>query len=241
MIFGGLTSAGDLLSRNARNFPNDIGLIFGERRLTWKELDARARGFANSLFELDLERGDRVAIYAKNSNQWVEALFGLAQVGLVAVTVNYRLTANEVAFIVENSGAKAIICDASTEKNSLEVKEKVQCLERVINSGLFENLIENHQSEIRNPRSEIECDEPCMLLLHQRHNGFSERCGLFALFAAGWNAGSRSRDCEPPDAPRDAAVAFVFGGRHCRNLLCGLYGSADLADKLRCRNSLSDD
>ena len=153
MIFGGLTSAGDLLSRNARNFPNDIGLIFGERRLTWEELDARARAFANSLFELDLERGDRVAIYAKNSNQWVEALFGLAQVGLVAVTVNYRLTANEVAFIVENSGAKAIICDASTEKNSLEVKEKVQCLERVINSGLFENLIENHQSEIRDPKS----------------------------------------------------------------------------------------
>ena len=172
MIFGGLRSAGDLLSRNARNFPNDIGLIFGERRLTWKELDARARAFANSLFELDLERGDRVAIYAKNSNQWVEALFGLAQVGLVAVTVNYRLTANEVAFIVQNSGAKAIICDASTEKNSLEVKEKVQCLEQVINSGLFENLIEKHQSEIRDPRSEIERDEPCMLLYTSGTTGF---------------------------------------------------------------------
>ncbi len=147
MIFGGLTSVGDLVARNARNFPNDVGLIFGEKRLTWKELDARAKAFANSLLELGLERGDRVAIYAKNSNQWVEALFGLAQVGLISVTVNYRLTASEVAFIVENSGAKAIICDDSTEENALEVQSKVSELKHIISSELFENLIENSTSE----------------------------------------------------------------------------------------------
>ena len=157
MIFGGLNSAGDLLARNARNFPNDVGLIFGEKRLTWKELDTRAEAFANSLFGLGLKRGDRVAIYAKNSNQWVEALFGLAQVGLISVTVNYRLTANEVAFIIENSGAKAIICDESTEQNALEVQKNVPELNHVINSGFIENLISNFkfQIQIRNPKSEI--------------------------------------------------------------------------------------
>lgn len=172
MIFGGLTSAGDLLARNARNFPNDIGLIYGEKRLNWKELDDRAKAFANSLFELGLERGDRVAIYAKNSNQWVEALFGLAQVGLVSVTVNYRLTANEVTFIAENSGAKAIICDESTEQSSLEVKEKVESLQQVINPQLFENLIEkgksNQKSKIENPKS----NAPAMLLYTSGTTGF---------------------------------------------------------------------
>lgn len=172
MIFGGLTSAGDLLARNARNFPNQTGLIFGEKRLTWKELDERAKAFANSLFELGLERGDRVAIYAKNSNQWVEALFGLAQVGLVSVTVNYRLTANEVAFIVENSGAKAIICDASTEQNSHEVKAKTACLQQVINPELFENLIKENKSAIRKPQIAFKGDEPCMLLYTSGTTGF---------------------------------------------------------------------
>jgi acyl-CoA synthetase (AMP-forming)/AMP-acid ligase II len=148
MIFGGLTSAGDLLARNARDYPDKIGLIFENKRFTWNELDTRAKAFANSLLEMGLERGDRVAIYAKNSNQWVEALFGLAQVGVVSVTVNYRLTANEVAFIVEDSGAKAIICDESTEQNSIEVKDKVAELKHVINSGLFENLIENAKFQI---------------------------------------------------------------------------------------------
>ncbi|HMS41257.1 MAG TPA: long-chain-fatty-acid--CoA ligase [Pyrinomonadaceae bacterium] len=169
MIFGGLNSAGDLLARNARNFPNDVGLVFGEKRLTWKELNARARGFANSLFAVGLEHGDRVAIYAKNSNQWVEALFGLAQVGLVSVTVNYRLTANEVAYIVENSGAKAIICDDSTKQNSIQVKEKVECLDHVINPQIFENLIENGQSQIPNPKSQI---EEAMILYTSGTTGF---------------------------------------------------------------------
>ena len=154
MIFGGLNSAGDLLARNARNFPNGVGLIFGDKKFTWKELDFRAKAFADSLFDLGLEKGDRVAIYAKNSNQWVEALFGLAQVGLISVTINYRLTASEVKFIIENSGAKAIICDDSTEQNALEVQEKVSELKHLINSEFFEKLVENSRFQI--PDSKLE-------------------------------------------------------------------------------------
>ena len=176
MIFGGLTSAGDLLARNARDFPDAIGLIFENKSFTWKQLDSRATNFANSLFEFGLEPGDRVAIYAKNSNQWVEALFGLAQVGLVSVTVNYRLTADEVAFIVEDSGAKAIICDDSTERNSIEIKEKVDCLQQVINSEFFEKLIENSKLESgSNLESEIwnlKPESAAMLLYTSGTTGF---------------------------------------------------------------------
>ncbi|MCY7376540.1 MAG: AMP-binding protein [Pyrinomonadaceae bacterium] len=105
MIFGGLKSAGDLLARNARVNGRDVGLIFGERRLTWNEVNARANRLVSSLQKLGIGRGDRVALYARNSNQWVEALFGLAKIGAVSVTVNYRLTAIETKYIVENSGA----------------------------------------------------------------------------------------------------------------------------------------
>lgn len=175
MIFGGLNSAGDLLARNARNFPDEIGLIFGEKIFTWKELNERASAFAGSLFNLGLERGDRVAIYAKNSNQWVEALFGLAQVGFVSVTVNYRLTAEEVAYIVENSGAKAIICDASTERNSSEVKEKIHRLKHVINQEFFEKSISDFKSQVSNPQPAIgnpQFADAAMLLYTSGTTGF---------------------------------------------------------------------
>ena len=148
-IFGGLTSAGDLLARNARNFPNDTGLIFGERRLTWAQLNARANRFVSSLQKLGIGRGMRVALYAKNSNEWVEALFGLAKIGAVSVTVNYRLTAIETKYIIENSGATAIICDDSTIENAVEAANEIDAVKFVIGIGtqksgveLFENLIE---------------------------------------------------------------------------------------------------
>ncbi len=170
MIFGGLNSAGDLLARNARNFPDDIGLVFENERFTWKRLDDRAKSLANGLLSLGLEPGDRVAIYARNSNRWVEALFGMAQVGIVAVTVNYRLTADEVAFIVGNSGAKAIICDESTERNAIAVKESTGCLERVIGPNGFEELIELRKDpEIRHPESQI---PEAMLLYTSGTTGF---------------------------------------------------------------------
>src|SRR6476661_4811605 len=92
-IFGGLSGAGDLLARNARVFGRDTGLIFGNVRLSWREVNARANRLANELQRLGIARGDRVAIYARNSHQWVEALFGLSKIGAIAVTVNYRLAA----------------------------------------------------------------------------------------------------------------------------------------------------
>ncbi len=173
MIFGGLNSAGDLLARNVRLCPNETGLIFENLRFTWSELNSRACLFASSMLDLGLQRGDRVAIYAKNSNQWVEALFGLAQVGLVSVTVNYRLTANEVAFIAEDSGAKAIICDESTATNAGEVKAAVDGLQHIIGPREFEQSIAKKQeSAIRDPRSAIGSDDAAMLLYTSGTTGF---------------------------------------------------------------------
>ncbi len=172
MIFGGLNSAGDLLARNARNFSDEIGLIFEENSFTWRQLDDRAKAFAMALLEIGLEPGDRVAIYAKNSNRWVEALFGMAQVGLVSVTVNYRLTAAEVAYIVEDSGAKAIICDDSTVANARGVEAQADCLQHLIDSELFEKLVSRRRSQIANRESQIAGESPAMLLYTSGTTGF---------------------------------------------------------------------
>lgn len=108
-LFGGLTGVGDLLRRNAQVSGNKLGLVFEGTRLTWREVNARCCRFANGLRELGVKRGDRVGIFARNSHQWVEASFALAKLGAVTVTVNNRLSPPEVAYILNNAGATALI------------------------------------------------------------------------------------------------------------------------------------
>ncbi len=177
MIFGGLTSAGDLLARNARNYPHDIGLIFGEKRLTWEKVNSRANAFVSSLKKLGIKQGDRVAIYAKNSHQWVEALFGMAKAGIVSVTINYRLTVSEANYIVENSGAKAVICDNSTYENAIRIGELVINFENNnsdegLLSEFYEHLVQQGNEDEPVLERPIEPNAPAMLLYTSGTTGF---------------------------------------------------------------------
>lgn len=174
LIFGGLTSAGDLFARNARNFPNDIGIIFGEKRLTWAQSNARANRFVSSLRKLGISRGDRVALYAKNSNKWVEALFGLAKIGAVSVTINYRLTANEAGYIVDDSGAKAILCDNSTLENALLISELIINFEIDTDGSteFFENLVQKGDESEPSIEDPFEFNDVAMLLYTSGTTGF---------------------------------------------------------------------
>ncbi len=188
ILFGGLSGAGDLLRCNAEVLGNQTGLIFGDRRLTWREVNARANRFANQMVRLGVRRGDRVAIYARNSNQWVESLFGLAKIGAVSVTVNYRLTAAEVEYIVKNSGVRAILCGAAEAGNARTVAHNVSEVKwligfgdgtepRLLRSGLadfedYETLVARGDESEPSLDSPLGFDEPAMLLYTSGTTGF---------------------------------------------------------------------
>lgn len=184
IIFGGYGGAGDLLRKNAEVLGRQTGLIFNgfgyDVRLSWQVVNARACRLANALRKLGIQRGDRVALFARNSHQWVEALFGLAKIGAVSVTVNYRLTAPEVEYIVSNAGAKAIICGATEAEIARTVANKVDSVRWLIGmngatgSGFeeYERLVAN--SDEREPElgSPLQFDEPAMLLYTSGTTGF---------------------------------------------------------------------
>ena len=121
--------------------------------------------------KLGLQRGDRVALYARNSHQWVEALFGLMKLGAVVVTINYRLTAAEAGYIVSNCGARAIICGATEVENARKVASQLPNLKFLIGIGVDAEDIESYETLVntgdeREPILEkpLEYDEPAMLL-----------------------------------------------------------------------------
>ena len=179
IIFGGLTGAGDLLRRNAEVMGRETGLVFGAARLTWREVNARANRLANELQRLGIQRGDRVALYARNSHQWVEALFGLGKIGAVAVTINYRLTATEVEYIVSNSGARAILCGPTEVETARQVASRVEEVKWLIGVGVSGSDVEEYETLVaRGAEHEpvlaapLRFDEPAMLLYTSGTTGF---------------------------------------------------------------------
>ncbi|KAF9194775.1 hypothetical protein BGZ50_005815 [Haplosporangium sp. Z 11] len=100
------------LARSATVYPSKVAVIHNERRYTYKELNRRTVAFAYSLKEqLGIQRGDRVAIIAPNIPAMLEAHFAIPAARAIICAINTRLAPAEVEYILNHSGAKAILCD----------------------------------------------------------------------------------------------------------------------------------
>jgi fatty-acyl-CoA synthase len=98
----------DFLERAGEAFADRLALVDGALRLTWRELRARSRRLASALRKNGMRKGDRVAFLALNSEPLLLAHFGVPLGGGVLVAINTRLNADEVAYIVEHSGATLV-------------------------------------------------------------------------------------------------------------------------------------
>jgi acyl-CoA synthetase (AMP-forming)/AMP-acid ligase II len=89
-------------------YPDKTAFIHEDRRFTFAELDARVNRLIHALNDLGLEKGDRVAILAKNCLPYMEVYGSSEKGGLVTVPLNFRLSGPELARIVNDSGASAL-------------------------------------------------------------------------------------------------------------------------------------
>ena len=80
-------------------------------RLTWRHVAETARAMAAGLDALGVGPGERVAIVSQNSARLLVALFAVSGYGRVIVPINFRLNAEEVQYIVEQSGASVLLVD----------------------------------------------------------------------------------------------------------------------------------
>lgn len=106
---------GDVLGERTRLTPDKTALVIAQsgRRLTYRELDQRAVDCARIWRELlGLAAGDRCAILAGNRLEYVDCFFAAGKSGVVLVPLGTRLTPAELAYIVRDSGARALIYDA---------------------------------------------------------------------------------------------------------------------------------
>lgn len=105
--------AADLLSKRANLTPDREALydLHTRSRYTFADLNTRANRAANFLRErFDVQKGDRVSILAQNCLPFIDLLFGLGKIGAIFAPLNWRLTAHELVYIVNDLQPKVLIC-----------------------------------------------------------------------------------------------------------------------------------
>nr|NLD40317.1 AMP-binding protein [Actinomycetales bacterium] len=105
------STIGDILTRSARRAPHSHAIAFEDRTWTYRELDDAVTRAAAALLELGLEKGDRVAAFGKNSDAYVVLWLGVVRAGLIHVPVNFALQDAELAYILRQSGTRAVFAD----------------------------------------------------------------------------------------------------------------------------------
>ncbi len=105
----GLTTVADIVRAHARSRPDAPAIDFEGRTVSFAELDARSSRVANALAACGVGPGDRVAFLDKNGLEYFEVLFGVAKLNAVTVAVNWRLAPDEVAQVVDDSGAAVFV------------------------------------------------------------------------------------------------------------------------------------
>lgn len=109
------STIGDLITRSARRAPDAHALTFEDRTWTYRQLEDAATRVAAALLDLGLRKGDRVAAFGKNSDAYVLLWLGVVKAGLIHVPVNFALTGHELAYILRQSGARAVFADGALQ------------------------------------------------------------------------------------------------------------------------------
>ena len=99
------------LERSADVFADKTAIAYGDRRVSYSEFGAEATRLAHALRASGVQRGDRVAYLCPNIPEMLVANFGVPLAGAVLVPINTRLSAEEVRYICDHSGAKLLVVD----------------------------------------------------------------------------------------------------------------------------------
>ena len=98
----------DIPRYHAKHNPNEIAFIYEDKQTTYKEFDLKTEKVANGLVDLGVQDQDRVAFMDKNSDIFYEVVLGCSKANAVVVGINWRLAPPEVAYILNDSGAKVL-------------------------------------------------------------------------------------------------------------------------------------
>ncbi|MDS0475583.1 class I adenylate-forming enzyme family protein [Natrinema sp. 1APR25-10V2] len=122
----------DYVDHAARNHPDRAAIRFGDRELTYDELVSQAASLGDSLAERGFESGDVLAIYAPNSPQLVVTVLACLKRGVNHLPLNLRFERDELAYVLEDAGARGIVATDTFADGAVSLLETVDSLETAV-------------------------------------------------------------------------------------------------------------
>jgi len=142
------------LERSALVFENSLAVVHGSKQFTYGELGHRSRRLASALQNHGIKRGDTVSVVMTNTPHMVEAHYGVPMCGGVLNTINTRLDAAAIAFILNHGEAKVLLTDAEFSpavKDALSImRDKGQPIPKVIDVVDDEDPASLHGDKLSN-------------------------------------------------------------------------------------------
>ena len=158
------------VTQSARRFPTRTALIWGNRRWSWTEFDARVSALAAVLTDNGIEYGDRVVVQSKNSNLMLESMWACFRIGAVWVPTNFRLLPDDVAYLTTASGARALLCGGEFPDHAATVRDAVPRLAFVARMGPGPldapdlDALMAARIGVDYPAAAVEYDHPCWFI-----------------------------------------------------------------------------
>ncbi|MDR7074041.1 long-chain-fatty-acid--CoA ligase [Fictibacillus barbaricus] len=133
---------GGFLAQNARNFPERFAMECEGRTYNYEEFNRSVNRLAHGLVSLGIQKGEKIAIFMKNSDYFMISFFAAAKIGAVVVPVNFRLTADEVHYIFRQSNTVLVISDSEFEETVTKAKDRTNVQNIIITKSavLEDNL-----------------------------------------------------------------------------------------------------
>ncbi|MFC5182836.1 acyl-CoA synthetase [Actinomadura harenae] len=122
----------DLFEIVAAAVPDKTAIVSGDRRLTYRELDERANRLAHHLAANGVGPGDTVSLLSYNRAEWLEAQIGVYKLRAVPVNVNYRYTADELAYVIADSDSAALVGERTLIARLGDARGKLADLRHVL-------------------------------------------------------------------------------------------------------------
>jgi long-chain acyl-CoA synthetase len=113
------------LTQSAHNWPKKTALVFEGRRWTYEQWNRTVNKAAHAFRAAGIGKGDRVAFLTYNLPEQVTGFYALMKIGAIPVPINYRLAANEVKYIVDDSKARILVFEESLRAPVAAIRDQL--------------------------------------------------------------------------------------------------------------------